>query len=74
MRSRLLSIPPVAQQRLGLTVADTQTLTLLVHEALEVLSGRMEAPPMEEDAEEAPQAAKPLPVGQKRRGPKPRYS
>lgn len=66
MRARILSVPPVAQQRLGLTVAQVQELTGLVHEALEVLSGRMDAPP--EDPEEEEPEEKPRPAGHKKPG------
>ena len=68
MRARLLSIPPVAQQRLGLSIPQVLGLTSLVHEVLEVLSGRIEAPPDEDAPAEAEE--KPLPVGHKRSGPK----
>lgn len=66
MRARILSVPPVAQQRLGLTVAQVQDLTGLVHEALEVLSGRMDSPP--EDAEDQEPEEKPRPAGHKKPG------
>ena len=76
MRARLLSIAPTAQTRLGLSIPQVLGLTSLVHEALEVLSGRIEAPA--EDCADAPKVPKPtpkpLPAGQKRRGPKPRHS
>lgn len=66
MRARILSVPPVAQQRLGLTVPQVQELTGLVHEALEVLSGRMDAPPMDPEDEEPEE--KPRPAGHKKPG------
>ena len=67
MRSRMLSIPSTAQTALGLSPAQGATLRDLVHEALEVLSGRMDTPVDVDVDEEAP-APKPIPAGQRRRG------
>jgi hypothetical protein len=41
-----------------------------IYEGLEVLSGRMETPVEDEDAEEPPRQLPSLPAGQKRRGRK----